>query len=84
MSPDQSTVLVVDDEQDVADLYAMWLQADYRVLSAYEGDEALEVLDDTDRLCSFLRVVDEFPDTLPGGGNRHDSLRANNHTPRYG
>ncbi|WP_135854285.1 response regulator transcription factor [Halorussus salinus] len=47
MSPDQSTVLVVDDEQDVADLYAMWLQDDYRVLSAYEGDEALEVLDDT-------------------------------------
>jgi len=47
MSPDQSTVLVVDDEQDVADLYAMWLQADYRVLSAYEGDEALDVLDDS-------------------------------------
>ncbi|UPV76481.1 HalX domain-containing protein (plasmid) [Halorussus limi] len=47
MSPDQPTVLVVDDEQDVADLYAMWLQDDYRVLSAYEGDDALTVLDDT-------------------------------------
>jgi DNA-binding response OmpR family regulator len=47
MSPDQSTVLVVDDEQDVADLYAMWLQDHYRVRSAYEGDEALDVLDDS-------------------------------------
>jgi DNA-binding response OmpR family regulator len=47
MSPDQSTVLVVDDEQDVADLYAMWLQNDYRVQSAYEGDEALSVLDES-------------------------------------
>ncbi|NHN61292.1 MULTISPECIES: response regulator transcription factor [Halorussus] len=46
MSPDQSTVLVVDDERDVADLYAMWLEGDYRVRSAYEGDEALAVLDD--------------------------------------
>ncbi|NEU58003.1 response regulator transcription factor [Halorussus sp. MSC15.2] len=47
MSPDQSTVLVVDDEQDVADLYAMWLENDYRVRSAYEGDAALDVLDES-------------------------------------
>ncbi|WP_115865472.1 HalX domain-containing protein [Halorussus litoreus] len=47
MSPEQSTVLVVDDEQDVADLYTMWLQDEYRVLSAYEGENALDVLDDT-------------------------------------
>ncbi|MFC4451478.1 response regulator transcription factor [Halorussus aquaticus] len=47
MSPDQSTVLVVDDEQDVADLYAMWLENDYRVRSAYEGDTALDVLDES-------------------------------------
>ena len=45
MSPDQSTVLVVDDEQDVADLYAMWLENRYRVRSAYEGEAALDVLD---------------------------------------
>jgi len=47
MSPDQSTVLVVDDEQDVADLYAMWLQDHYRVRSAYEGEKALSVLDES-------------------------------------
>ncbi|WP_135828696.1 HalX domain-containing protein [Halorussus halobius] len=47
MSPDQSTVLVVDDERDVADLYAMWLQDDYRVRSAYEGEQALDVLDES-------------------------------------
>jgi len=47
MPPEQSTVLVVDDEQDVADLYSMWLQDEYRVRSAYEGEEALDVLDES-------------------------------------
>ncbi|WP_132058782.1 HalX domain-containing protein [Halorussus amylolyticus] len=47
MSPTQSTVLVVDDEQDVADLYTMWLQDDYRVQSVYEGETALDVLDES-------------------------------------
>ena len=46
MSSDQPTVLVVDDEQDVADLYAMWLESDYHVERAYGGDAALEALDD--------------------------------------
>ena len=47
MSPNQPTVLVVDDEQDVADLYAMWLQDDHDVRSVYEGDTALDVLDES-------------------------------------
>ncbi|MFC4549759.1 MULTISPECIES: HalX domain-containing protein [Halorussus] len=47
MAHDQSTVLVVDDEQDVADLYAMWLEDDYRVRSAYGGEDALSKLDDS-------------------------------------
>ncbi|WP_134671557.1 response regulator [Halorussus marinus] len=47
MSPNQSTVLVVDDEQDVADLYAMWLQDDYHVQNAYQGQEALDILDES-------------------------------------
>ena len=46
MAHDQTTVLVVDDEQDVADLYAMWLEDDYRVQSAYGGEDALSKLDD--------------------------------------
>lgn len=39
------TVLVVDDERDLADLYAAWLETEYEVRTAYGGEGALEVLD---------------------------------------
>jgi len=39
-------VLVVEDEPDLADLYATWLRDEYRVRVAYGGREALEELDD--------------------------------------
>ena len=42
---DRSTVLVIDDEHAIADLYADWLSADYEVRTAYDGEEAIEVLD---------------------------------------
>ncbi|MBX0325729.1 HalX domain-containing protein [Halomicroarcula sp. F13] len=40
-----ATVLVVDDEHDVAELYTTWLQRDHDVLSAHDGETALERLD---------------------------------------
>jgi DNA-binding response OmpR family regulator len=40
-----ATVLVADDDGDVADLYATWLQGRYEVRVAYGGTEALEALD---------------------------------------
>lgn len=40
------TVLVVDDERDLADLYATWLSEDFDVRVAYDGESALEQLDD--------------------------------------
>jgi len=43
---DGTTVLVVDDEQDLADLYAAWLQDEYEVRTAYGGERALELIDD--------------------------------------
>lgn len=43
----QSTVLIVEDEPDLADTYALWLQASYAVRTAYNGSEALDQLDDT-------------------------------------
>jgi DNA-binding response OmpR family regulator len=46
MNDDRPLVLVVEDEADLADLYATWLKADYRVRTAYGGEEALEQLDD--------------------------------------
>jgi DNA-binding response OmpR family regulator len=39
-------VLVVEDETDLADLYATWLDDEYRVRTAYGGREALDSLDD--------------------------------------
>jgi len=43
---ESATVLVVDDEPDVADAYAAQLRAEYGVATAYGGEEALDRLDD--------------------------------------
>ncbi len=42
----QATVLVVDDEQEVADVYALRLRGEYETRTAYGGNEALEKLDE--------------------------------------
>jgi CheY-like chemotaxis protein len=39
-------VLIVEDESDLAELYASWLEAEYRVRTAHSGKEAIEQLDD--------------------------------------
>jgi len=46
MSDDRDLVLIVEDEPDLADLYATWLRTEYRVRVAYGGREALDELDD--------------------------------------
>ncbi|MFC7186582.1 HalX domain-containing protein [Halorubrum yunnanense] len=48
MSEQPPLVLVVEDEPDLADLYAAWLGDEYRVRTAYGGQEALEELDRAD------------------------------------
>jgi len=40
----ESTILVVEDEEDLALLYATWLEESYDVLMATSGTEALELL----------------------------------------
>ncbi|MFB6167512.1 MAG: HalX domain-containing protein [Haloferacaceae archaeon] len=50
MSEEQATVVVVEDEPDLADLYATWLEGDYDVHAAYGGEEALGVFDGLDDL----------------------------------
>jgi DNA-binding response OmpR family regulator len=47
MSEQTPIVLVVEDEPDLADLYATWLDGEYRVRVAYGGNEALDELDDS-------------------------------------
>lgn len=46
MSDEQPVVLVVEDEPDLADLYAAWLGDQYQVRTAYGGREAIDNLDD--------------------------------------
>ena len=46
MTDEEPTILVVDDEQDIADLYTTWLEMDYQVRKAYGGKEALEKVDE--------------------------------------
>ncbi|MDZ5811615.1 HalX domain-containing protein [Halorubrum sp. AD140] len=48
MSEQPPLVLVVEDEPDLADLYAAWLGDEYRVLTAYGGQEALERIEEVD------------------------------------
>lgn len=46
-SIENPTVLVVDDESNLADLYAVWLRDSYDCLTAHSGPEALETVDET-------------------------------------
>jgi DNA-binding response OmpR family regulator len=43
---DSATVLVVDDEQEVADIYALRLRDEYQTRIAYGGEDALEEIDE--------------------------------------
>mgnify|MGYP000395096078 CR=1 FL=1 len=42
----ETTVLVVDDEEGLADLYALQLSQHHHTRTAYDGEEALEAVDD--------------------------------------
>ena len=42
---DTATVLLVDDEEEVADVYALRLENEYDIRVAYSGEEALEEID---------------------------------------
>jgi DNA-binding response OmpR family regulator len=60
MTADQPTVLVVDDEGDLADLYAAWLADDYDVLTAYGGQDAIEELDETVEVALIDRLMPDM------------------------
>lgn len=47
MSDELDTVLVVDDEERLADLFATWLEGSYEVHTAYDGQSALDLLDES-------------------------------------
>ncbi|PSQ27567.1 DNA-binding protein [Halobacteriales archaeon QS_9_67_15] len=43
---EEVTILVVDDERDIADLYSTWMEGEYDVRTAYGAEEALEEADE--------------------------------------
>jgi DNA-binding response OmpR family regulator len=43
---EELTILVVDDETDIADLYTTWLEMEHTVRTAYGGEQALEKVDE--------------------------------------
>jgi DNA-binding response OmpR family regulator len=47
VTTETATVLVVDDESDLADLYAALLETDHEVETAYDGERALDLIDDS-------------------------------------
>jgi len=59
MSEEQPTVLVVDDERDLADLYSAWLEEEYEVRTAYGGHEAMELLDEAVDVALVDRLMPE-------------------------
>jgi DNA-binding response OmpR family regulator len=56
MLENTNTVLVVDDEPNVAEGYALWLEDDYDVRVATGGKEALEKLPDADAVLLDRRM----------------------------
>jgi len=55
-------VLVADDEQRLADLYADYLDEEYDVLTAYGGEAAMEYVSDPDRHVDVLLLDRRMPD----------------------
>jgi CheY-like chemotaxis protein len=47
MANNSPTILIVDDEEDVVEIYALALSDAYDVRKAYSGEEALEKVEDT-------------------------------------
>lgn len=60
---DDHTVLVVDDEKGLADLYATWLREAFDVEVAYGGKAALETIEEAD---VDVVLLDRHMPDLPG------------------
>ncbi|GCF14829.1 DNA-binding protein [Haloarcula mannanilytica] len=68
-----ATVLVVDDEQDIADLYSTWLVTAHDVRTAHSGTEALQLVDESVDVVFLDRQMpdmsgDEVLDTIAERG----------------
>jgi len=57
---EELTILVVDDETDIADLYTTWLGMDHEVRTAYGGEEALEKADEDVEIVFLDRQMPDY------------------------
>ncbi|MFW6435023.1 MAG: response regulator [Halovenus sp.] len=57
---DKPVVLVAEDEDDVAEGYELWLGSRYEVRRAADGQEALEMVDDTVDVVLLDRMMPEW------------------------
>ncbi|PSQ11434.1 hypothetical protein BRC93_05455 [Halobacteriales archaeon QS_5_70_15] len=55
------SVLIVDDDRDLADLYATWLQDDYYTRTVYSGRDALDELHDGIDVVLLDRRLPDIP-----------------------
>jgi len=60
MTDEELTILVVDDETDIADLYSTWLSMDHSVRTAYGGEEALDKVDETVDIVFLDRQMPDY------------------------
>lgn len=75
MSEERTTVLIVDDERDLADLYAEWVEmAGYRTRTAYDGEGAMAALDDA---VDVVLLDRRLPETR--GGRILERIREEDH-----
>lgn len=63
MTGDEPSILVVDDDRQLADMYATWLRGEYDVRTAYGGEEAIEVMDEG----VDVALVDRLMPRISGG-----------------
>lgn len=66
---DDPVVLIAEDDRDLADLFAQWLTDGFEVRTAYDGDQALGLMDDEVELVLLDRRMpgvsgDEFLDEI--------------------
>lgn len=74
---DTPTVLVVEDEQDLADMYAEWLEADNDVRVAYDGETALEEMGESVDVVLLDRLMPGF-----SGDEVLDEIQSRGYEPR--
>jgi two-component system response regulator AdeR len=61
MSSDQKKILIVEDEPELADLYAVWLSTEYSVDVAYGAKEAMTKADESFDVMILDRRMPEQP-----------------------